>query len=170
LPELSGLELPNRVLYDGADYESRLIALFYLNSEKPKEAFECAMKRLHTDSHIREVSASVIPLIEGCDTESDKGLTHILRKIGEEYARVLLGVRVLLGMSDADAPKRLAMLLTRGVAYKISDLSIDGKDLIALGAKGRQIGEILSRLLDEVIDGETENTKDALVSRAVSLL
>ena len=170
LPELSGLALPEKPLYDSADYTSRLIALFCLNSDSPKEAFECAMKRLHTDSHIRDLGISVIPLIESADTASDRGLTHILREIGEECAVLLVGVKVLLGMSDCDAPKRLVNLLDSGAVYKLSELRIDGKTLISLGAKGRQIGDILNLLLIEVIDGKTENTKDALFARAKSLI
>lgn len=170
LPELSGLELPDRELYGSADYTSRLIALFYLNSASPAAAFEAAMKRLHTDSHIRELGLKVLPLIESADTASDVGLTRILRIAGEESAKELIKVRILLGLSHSDDLTRFGELLSCRVAYRISDLKIDGKRLIALGAKGKQIGEILDRLLDGVIDGVVENTEEALTVRARSLM
>ena len=170
LPELSGLKLPERELYGKANYLSRIIALFYLNSDSPAVAFEAAMKRLHTDSHIRECGRSVIPMIDSADVSSDKGLTRVLRDIGAENALALINVMVLLDKADGEAPLRLEKLLSDGAVYKISDLRIDGKALIALGAKGRQIGEMLSRLLDEVIDGSLENTEEALLSRAKKLI
>ena len=49
-------------------------------------------------------------------------------------------------------------------------MKINGKDLIALGIpKGKKIGKILGRLLDEVTEEELENTKEALIKRALEL-
>ena len=94
IPELSSLDKPKRALYDAADYTPRLISLFYLNSDSPRESFEGAMKRLHTDSAIRELGARVIPLIDNSDTESDVGLTYILRDVGEVCAGILVETKM----------------------------------------------------------------------------
>ena len=51
-----------------------------------------------------------------------------------------------------------------------SQLSIDGRTLARMGAKGAQIGQLLHKLLDEVIDGQTPNTSPALAARAAALL
>ena len=170
IPELSGLTLPEKTLYESADYTSRLIALFYLNSDTPKERFDEAMRRLHTDSHIRELGTKVIPSIRLADTSSDRGLTHLLRNVGEECARALVNVRILLGLSDSDTASRLTALLASGVVYRLSDLAIDGRVLIALGAKGRQVGDILNRILDSVIDCNIKNEREALISAASKYL
>ncbi len=45
-------------------------------------------------------------------------------------------------------------------------LKINGNDLISLGYKGREIGKILNSLLSDVIDGKTENDRDALLDAA----
>ncbi len=45
----------------------------------------------------------------------------------------------------------------------LSALNIDGNDLIALGYKGKEIGKALSILLDAVLNGESENSKEALI-------
>jgi hypothetical protein len=38
-----------------------------------------------------------------------------------------------------------------GVPASVKDLEVGGKDAIALGIKGREIGRLLSRVLDEVV-------------------
>ena len=56
-------------------------------------------------------------------------------------------------------------ILAENAALKIKDLKVNGADLIGLGIKpGRQIGEILNKLLDLVIDEDIENNKDILLS------
>ena len=48
--------------------------------------------------------------------------------------------------------------------YKISDLDINGKILKDLGYKGKEIGEKLNFLLDEVIKNPLLNKKDILIN------
>ena len=170
IPELSSLDKPKRALYDAADYIPRLISLFYLNSDSPRESFEGAMKRLHTDSAIRELGARVIPLIDNSDTESDVGLTYILRDVGEVCAGILVETKILLGLSGEGDKTRLESLISRDAVYKLSDLKINGKTLCALGAKGKPVGEILSSLLDFVIEGKIENTEEKLLLKAKEML
>lgn len=170
IPELSSLDKPKRALYDAADYTPRLISLFYLNSDSPRESFEGAMKRLHTDSAIRELGTRVIPLIDNSDTESDVGLTYILRDVGEVCAGILVETKILLGLSGEGDKTRLESLISRDAVYKLADLKINGKALCALGAKGKQVGEILSSLLDFVIEGKIENTEEKLLLKAKEML
>lgn len=49
------------------------------------------------------------------------------------------------------------------VCLKISDLAVNGNDLISLGYQGKEIGEALEKLLDKVIRNEVENSKEALM-------
>ncbi len=54
---------------------------------------------------------------------------------------------------------------------RISDLSVDGNDIISLGVpQGKRVGEILSTLLDAVIDERVPNDKEALTDLAKSIL
>ena len=129
-----------------------------------------AMKRLHTDSATRELGAKIIPLIDTADTESDVGLTYILRDIGEECAVTLVETRILLGLSSENSRSRLDSLVKRGAVYRISDLKINGKIIGALGAVGKQIGDILSSLLDSVIEGRIKNDEEELISAAKKML
>ncbi|MBR4622560.1 MAG: HD domain-containing protein [Ruminococcus sp.] len=49
---------------------------------------------------------------------------------------------------------------------KLCDLAVDGKDMISVGYTGRQIGAVLQRMLDLVIDDKLENDKQALIEYA----
>lgn len=51
-----------------------------------------------------------------------------------------------------------------GECYKIRDLNINGKDIESLGYKGKEIGEILNKLLYKVIVNPYLNEKDILLS------
>ena len=46
---------------------------------------------------------------------------------------------------------------------KLTDLAVDGKDMISLGMSGRQIGAMLQRLLDLVVDDKLENDRNVLL-------
>lgn len=52
--------------------------------------------------------------------------------------------------------------------FQIKDLDINGNDLIALGFSGKEIGEVLKRLLDEVIEHPNTNDKEYLIMFAKS--
>ena len=49
---------------------------------------------------------------------------------------------------------------------KVTDLAVDGKDMISLGMSGRQIGAMLQRLLDLVVDDKLENDRNVLLEYA----
>ncbi len=52
----------------------------------------------------------------------------------------------------------------------ISQLSVNGKDIAALGALGKEIGDILENLLSLVIEGKIDNTKNELLKQAGKML
>jgi hypothetical protein len=48
-------------------------------------------------------------------------------------------------------------------ALKVTDLKIDGFDLINLGYKGKQLGDVLRKLLEIVIDDPEKNNRESLL-------
>ncbi len=46
---------------------------------------------------------------------------------------------------------------------KISDLKVDGNDLISLGYKGKEIGNILEKTLEKILKNELINSKDDII-------
>lgn len=54
-------------------------------------------------------------------------------------------------------------LIRQSPALHVSDLAIDGKQLIALGvSEGKAVGTMLEYLLEQVIDGKVQNTTESL--------
>lgn len=61
-------------------------------------------------------------------------------------------------------------VLAEGQPYLVSDLVINGRDLIKLGFKaGREIGDTLRLLLDEVLVNPAMNNREYLLGRAKEL-
>jgi tRNA nucleotidyltransferase (CCA-adding enzyme) len=54
----------------------------------------------------------------------------------------------------------------RGDALSRTDLAVNGSDMEALGARGPRIGQMLTQLLDQVLEDPTLNTKDRLLDLA----
>lgn len=48
--------------------------------------------------------------------------------------------------------------------YQVSQLAISGGDLLARGYEGKALGDLLARLLDRVMRGEIENTRESLLT------
>ena len=70
-------------------------------------------------------------------------------------------VKILWVDDEIDLLKPYVLFLeTKGYSFS---LAIDGNDLIALGFKGKKIGETLEKCLNTVIDGKVENEKDKLI-------
>ncbi len=61
-------------------------------------------------------------------------------------------------------------IINSGECVAISQLAVDGKDMVALGASGAQIGQILKKLLDSVICEILPNSRDVLLDEAKALL
>lgn len=62
-----------------------------------------------------------------------------------------------------------ASLAEAGACVKVSQLALDGRDLLPY-VKGREVGRVLEGLLEAVISEKTENTRDALLSYAQKYL
>ncbi len=54
----------------------------------------------------------------------------------------------------------------RGISMTVKQLPIDGKDLLSLGIKGRQVGEMLERMVELSVSQNQSYTKEQLVELA----
>lgn len=67
----------------------------------------------------------------------------------------------------ADAEEIAKNLAAQKPCLSLSELQINGRTLMDIGIpQGRKLGAVLAQLLDEVIDGVTKNTQEALTTRA----
>ena len=129
------------------------------------------------DRVIRLVVHHDIPLRnERGEIDTEPGfLLRKLNRFGEQDLRALFQIhradRIATGYSSPEREQArfeariaaLDTLLATRPCFTLKDLAVNGNDLIALGMKGKQIGETLQALLEQVMDGKLENRKDALL-------
>lgn len=105
------------------------------------------------------------------------GVRRWLRDIGPDLVRDLFRLRFALWKADPESEGLPTDLIERwraahatlldDPALEVEDLEIGGTELIELGLEpGPRIGEVLSRLLEDVIDEPERNTRDRLLERA----
>lgn len=169
IPELAGLRLPAKPLFDEAEAEIRELSLFALTDKNSApNSFTSAMLALKCDNRHRNFGKLVLENLK-MKTDSVPELTRLLIAAGEYGAIGVLDLKILLEICPPERKQTLKELLKGGVCYRISDMKISGNELLELGIKGKSIGETLSRLLYLIADGKLENEKKKLLE-AVSRL
>ncbi len=152
---------------------------FHGHQEKGSSTAKRILRRLKFDN---DTVDSVVHLIRWHDHRFEltpAGMRRTMSKIGKEYMPLLF--EVYRADSSAKNPiygeKKLAQLeearllyqgvLDRGECVNLKEMNLNGKDLITMGMKpGRQIGEVLAYLLEEVLENPTLNVKDTLLNMA----
>ena len=134
------------------------------------------LKRFKVSNEIYDKVTTLIYYHQGVENVDDIRVKRWLSKIGVEYTRALFKVRVsdLLAHNPEkigyeveklnELQQELEEIVAVGEAFKISDLAVNGNDLIALGYhKGKEIGEKLNEILMLVVDNQLENDKDKII-------
>ncbi len=140
------------------------------------------LRRLRLDNESRK---NILMLIENHDVRIEPNpiaVKRVMARLGEElFAKLLL-------LQEADnraknlkfLPEKLAKLnevrviyrkvLAERQPYLASDMVVNGRDLIKLGFRaGREIGDTLHTLLDEVLMNPSLNNREYLLGRARQL-
>ncbi len=146
-----------------------------------KKSYEIASRFLSEMKVDNDTKNKVLLLVKNHDTplpKEEKELKKRISRLGADMFFDLLELeRADCKAQDESVKYRLKMydeieciakdIIERGECLKITDLMIDGNDIISLGVdEGKCIGEILRRLLSEVIDGVLDNNRDVLMKRA----
>ena len=88
-----------------------------------------------------------------------------LAQVGE-YAEDLLALLPAGTAPRSPLPKAVAAIRAAKDPLTLQELAVNGNDLIAAGVRpGPDVGEVLQRLLAEVLEDPQRNTKDYLLSR-----
>jgi len=119
------------------------------------------MKRLKYSNKDINETVTVIKYFNA-DIYSKPALKILMKNIGIALAYTLVNFRCACG-EDTDYLRRmLDEILDNNECYMISQLEINGKDLIRMGISGVKIGKILDILLDNVIYEKILNKKSVL--------
>lgn len=140
-----------------------------------------ARTMLHRLKASNELTETVCLLIEQNDFELPddanalrRTAKHLLHRMGAEnlYRLTELHAADCIGQSEAVRAKRLwttaEAILQAGECYTTKQLAVSGRDLmkeLTLPA-GRAVGELLAELLEQVLDEQLPNERDALLDAA----
>ena len=134
------------------------------------------MSRLKFDNETRYIVTGLIQYHDIPVTGSERSVRRIIRKLGyEQFARLLEVKRAdILAQADIDREKRLEdcrkaaeiaqKLKESGACMSRKDLAVNGSDLIKAGfTAGKSMGDALETVLNEVIEGNLPNERDAIL-------
>ena len=133
------------------------------------------LTRLHNSSQLINQVCLLITAHDNRVNRSDLILRQTLVQMGslEMFNRLLAfqkadntGQSLDFAYSDThweQLSNRAKQLIEEGMPLKVTDLKIDGNQLMDLGYQGPQISQQLQRLFTAVIDGQIKNEKTQLV-------
>ena len=130
------------------------------------DAARAVMKELKTSNRLQERAAALV--MNAPVRVTPGNAWEMLARVGPECLESLIALqqadRIAAG-EDPDAAGRDAALaeerrrdlLRQHACHSLRDLAVNGRDLSALGLSGPGIGQMLDRLLLQVVRGETPN-------------
>ena len=156
---------------------------FYGHGEVSAKMTDEIMRRMKFDNETRKAVVELVYYHDSPFHVSEKHIRRWLHKIGPKQFERLIDLR----MADISAqnldylPERLDKvkkvralyedMMKKEQCFTISDLAVNGRDLIEIGYKqGKELGATLNKLLQLVIDGEAENDEISLLEIAARRL
>lgn len=151
---------------------------YYGHAKVSEKISSPILKRLKVSNDIYNRVMELVPIHDAHIGTDKKSIKKWLSKIGEERLLDLVKVKRAdkLAQNTELVQQELENLkITESMIYEIveegepfciKDLDINGNDLLSLGLKGKEVGEMLNLLLDEVISGKLENKKENLAAYA----
>ena len=150
---------------------------FYGHAVVSRRLADDVLRRLKYDNETRE---AVLMLVERHDAvlqPTEKSVRRALRTMGETGLRRFLEVKRADNQAQAPAYAErqteidslevvMRELLERDACFSLKQLAVNGRDLMAIGLRGREIGAELERLLSAVVDGYLPNQKEILMENA----
>lgn len=152
---------------------------FHGHAKVSCDIFMVFAKNIKMDYDTRDAVRLLIEYHDDRLELNDKMLKRFLSKFDNEYLDIYFDlVRAdILGQNPAyfvetnfvdQIENRCKELLEEETCLSIKDLAVDGSDLILLGFEGKEIGNMLSLLLDNVIEEELLNDHDMLIDFALA--
>ena len=152
------------------------IGHFYEHQQESSDMAGAILSRLKYDKATSQAVKELVLYHDANIEPSKKQIKRWLNRIGHDRFLQLLEVKRADAMAQSDTHRQAKLnaidailpLLDEIIAlqqcFSLKDLAIDGRDLINVGiTEGSEIGKILNKLVDMVIDEEVENDKSALL-------
>lgn len=155
---------------DGVSHYNGHPALSAKQAEKAAERLR--LDRVTADDLITLTAAHDVPF--DCERRI---LLRRLNRYGEKNFRRLIRIRradriatgtvdpVQMEAKTVETENALNALLDEKPCFTLKDLAVNGRDLTAMGLRGKEVGEKLNELLRKVMDGKVMNNRDALLEQ-----
>lgn len=158
---------------------------YYGHPKKGAEITEKILTRLRFDNNTKNQVVTLVafhdsPIMINNAVEPDrKRLKRIMSQIGQDLIFDLIEIKRCDNSAQnpkyfrgenfyEDTYKIINKIISGEECFSIRDLKINGNDLIEMGYKGKQIGDILNNVLEKVINdvlkNETESIKQYILS------
>ena len=159
LPELSALRrLPRKALV-------RWMALSIILSRRELiSSPESFLTGLRLDNRSIRCCSQGAALVEQASPSSAPEWKRLLQRLGVDT--VSCAARCRDALDGGSSSRELKAVLKSGDCFSMKHLAVSGDDLAALGFIGRELGEMLSFLLDYVIEYPDNNRRELLLSLA----
>ena len=147
-----------------------------------EESERIANEVLHRLKMDNDTIKKVTKLVKWHDVRTQptpKAVRRAMNKLGEELYPLLLQVQYADTMAQSTYQREEKLerihkvkmiyeqIIEEKQCFSIRNLAVNGKDLIAIGVtQGKQIGEILNELLEDVLEEPSHNTKEYLLELA----
>lgn len=157
------------------------IGHFYGHAFKSSDMASIILKRLKYDNYTITTVKELIFYHDTNTKPKKRTIKRLLNKIGEERFKQLIEIKRAdikahnpKYINDLDNTYSTIDLLNEIIkqqqCFHLKDLKINGKDLIDIGIpKGIQVGVILNKLMDMIIDDDIENDRDKLLNMALEI-
>ena len=153
---------------------------FYGHAQLSAQMADALLRQLKAPTALREQVVQLIDMHMTKTPAEKKTVRRWLSRLGLER------LRQLWCLQKADTSSKgickdnelhhfvvldalLEEVLAEDSCLQIKDLAIDGKDLMALGFSGPAIGKALNTLLEQVLDEQIPNDRDALLNAVRNL-
>ena len=146
------------------------IGHFYGHDSVSEEITKSVLKRLRYSNEIIELTSQLVRyhMIQA-NVIGKKGIQKLLRIFGENNIFELADLHfadsscTTMEVKEDVFRLKIRQVLDENIPFSVKDLDIDGYDLMKIGAKGKQIGDILNELLELVSEDASKNNKNQLM-------
>lgn len=153
--------LPDESTFASAEPLIRILSLFATRKSAVQD-YKKYCERLHTDSKTARVGIAVLENLDR-PLSTQKDVLFSLRDIGYTETDNLIRLKILRGELDTSSREILDNVINEKHPYTVSMLDIDGSDIMSLGLRGKEVGAMLSALLEKAILGKVANSREELI-------